>query len=181
MRGRPYALLLLIALGSACGPAAANRPLPAYAGKITTLFDDTIEPSAVGMDLDKSYDPATDPQFRERTRDADAVLRVRILTVTARTSEAHSVYQLSMSAVGDEMVGKYPPKSPFNVRIDEKSVSIGLVKNLESGLVGKTFVIFVKEFVLADGDKELHFHLAPDSKAVIHAVSDSLALDEVKK
>ena len=37
-----------------------------------------------------------------------------------------------------------------------------------------------REFVRPDGDRELHFHLAPDSKEVKLAVSDAVLLGELK-
>jgi hypothetical protein len=53
------------------------------------------------------------------------------------------------------------------------------MKNFESRLVGYAFVAFVREFATPAGDRELHFHLAPDTKEVKAAVSDALALGEL--
>jgi hypothetical protein len=54
------------------------------------------------------------------------------------------------------------------------------MKNFESRLVGYGFVAFVREFATPTGERELHFHLAPDTKEVKAAVSDALALGELR-
>jgi hypothetical protein len=55
------------------------------------------------------------------------------------------------------------------------------MKNFESRLVGYGFVAFVREFSHSNGDREVHFHLAPDTKEVKQAAIDALALGEVNR
>src|SRR6202034_3741291 len=69
-------------LGCAGANADANRPLPSYVGHAAELFDDGIEPRAVGLDLEQVSDPRSDALLRERTQVSDAALRVRISTLT---------------------------------------------------------------------------------------------------
>ena len=74
-RGLATILLVLAAFG--CGPIggqSGTRPLPPYAGRAAELFDDTIEPAAVGLDFDKGYSPKQDPMLRERSQTSDAVV-----------------------------------------------------------------------------------------------------------
>jgi hypothetical protein len=175
--------LALLACVSACGssrdPNAPTRPLPAWAGHQVEVFDDTIEPAAVGLDLDKGYMPRGDPMLRERAQLADAVVRVKVTTVTAKTDGPDSIYQLGMNTV-EKMSGKNPPPPQFNLVIGKASESHGILRSFESRLVGKDFVAFVREFARADGERELHFHLAPDSKDVRAAVGDAVLLGEMK-
>jgi hypothetical protein len=166
-----------------CGATTVRgRPLPAYGGDDASVFDDAVEPAAIDLNFDKGYDPRADRWFKARARGADAVLRARTTTVSARSSAFGASYQLTLTAVRsgeytdmNEVVGPYPPKDPFTITIDGRSSSGGMLKLMANGLVGKTFVVFVKEFIRPDGDKELHFHLAPDTKATIRAVSDAIA------
>jgi hypothetical protein len=153
--------------------------LPAWAGHQVEVFDVTIEPAAVGLDLDKGYSPRGDPLLRERAQRADGVLRVKITTVTAKTDGPDSVYQLGLSTL-EKLSGKNPPPAQFNVSIGKTSESHGILRSFENRLVGKDFVAFVREFAHPDGDREIHFHLAPDSRDVKAAVGDAVLLGELK-
>ena len=177
--------LLGVAAGAlGCGPGAnssgPNRPLPAYAGRAADLFDDTIEPAAVGLDFDKSYSPKADTTLRERAQVSDAVVRVRVSTVTSKKDGPESTYQLGLHLV-EKIYGSHVPGEDFNVQITKTSESHGVMKNFETRLVGYPFVAFVREFVRPDGDHELHFHLAPDTKEVKAAVAEAVILGEVKQ
>jgi hypothetical protein len=143
------------------------------------VFDDSIEPAAVGLDFDRGYSPRGDKSLRERAQMADAVLRVRVTTVTAKTEGTGNVYTLGLQTL-EELAGKHPPPPRFDVVVSRSSESHGIMKSFEGRLVGKTFVGFVREFVRSDGDHELHFHLAPDSKDVKLAVGDAVLLGELK-
>ncbi len=178
------AVVLGAVLGAGCGDSGKgasdpSRPLAAYGGRQADLFDDSIEPAAVGLDFDKGYSPRGDKALRERAQVGDAVLRVRVATVTAKTDGPEVVYQLGLHTA-EKLTGKNPPETDFNVQIDKKSEAHGILKNFESRLVGYSFVAFVREFSKPGGERELHFHLAPDSKEVKLAVGDAVLLGELK-
>ncbi len=164
--------------GSATGTGAKNRPLPAYAGRAADLFDDGIDPSGVGMDFDKGYSAKADPLLRERAQVSDAVLRVKVATVTGKKDGPDSTYQLELHTV-EKMTGANPPPPDFTVSVNKASEGHGILKNFEARLVGYPFVAFVREFVRPDGDHEVHFHLSPDTKEVKSAVGDAVILGEV--
>lgn len=179
--------ILLAALVTLAGPACsasigqrdADRPVVAYSGAAAKLFDDAIDPAAVGLDYDKGYSPRADKALRERSQTGDAVIRVRVATVTAKTDGPEKVYQLGLHSV-EKLTGKNPPPPDFTVQITKASESLGIMKNFESRLVGYSFVAFVREFGSPGGDRELHFHLAPDTKDVKTAVGDAMLLGELK-
>lgn len=175
---------LCVALAAGCGSSARegnspNRPLPGWSGHSVEVFDDSIEPAAVGLDFDRGYSPRGDAMLRERAQLADAVLRVRVATVTAKSDGPDAVYQLGLTTV-EKLAGNHPPPAQFTVTVSKSSESHGIMKSFESRLVGHAFVVFVREFVRPDGDRELHFHLAPDSKDVKLAVGDAVLLGELK-
>jgi hypothetical protein len=161
------------ALACGGGSDAAKRPVEPYAGRPADLFDDTIEPAAVGLDFDKGYAPKVDRKLRERAQVGDAILRVRVATVTTKKEGPEATYQLGLHTV-EKLAGKYAPPADFTVQINRKSESHGIMKNFESRLVGYAFVAFVREFSVPAGEREVHFHLAPDSKDVRAAVADAL-------
>lgn len=175
--------LALGALGSGgcgpttTGPGAKSRPLPAYAGRAADLFDDSIDPAGVGMDFDKGYTAKADPLLRERAQVSDAVLRVKVSTVTGKKDGPESTYQLELHTV-EKLTGANPPPPDFTVTVSKTSEAHGIVKNFEARLVGYPFVAFVREFVRPDGDHEVHFHLSPDTKEVKSAVGDAVILGE---
>jgi hypothetical protein len=174
------ALLLTCLLVGCAGAQAASRARPSYGEREHALFDDSIEPAAVGLDLDRSYTPSGDPLFASRVREADGVVRAKVVSVSARTSEHRGMYTLTLMPLEEQALGPFPPSGAFTVAVDESSPSVGIVKHLEGGLVGKTFVVFTKEFQRADGDHELHAHLAPDTKATVRAITDIRAKEELK-
>jgi len=178
------ACLLGAATVPGCGPAtpagAPTRPLPGYSGRAADLFDDAIDPAGVGMDFDKGYTPKADPLLRERAQVSDAVLRVKVQTVTGKTDGPEKSYTLGLHTV-EKMTGGHAPPTDFSVAVNKSSESHGILKNFEGRLVGYPFVAFVREFVRPDGDREIHFHLSPDTKEVKAAVGDAVILGEIEK
>jgi hypothetical protein len=169
----PLSLPLLLSLGGCAGANAdASRPLPSYVGHATELFDDGIEPGAVGLDLEQVNNPRTDALLRERTQVSDAALRVRISTITEKQDGSESQFQLGVHPV-ETLGGPFPPKEDFIVTVRPRTASIGIVKSLENAIVGKSFVAFIRAFVLPDGDREVHFHFSPDTKALVAAVREA--------
>lgn len=171
---------LLAAAG--CGGGASSgegprRPLATYAGTNTRLFDDAIDQRAVGLDLDAVGH--IDPELRDRTQASDAVLRVRVDTVTARDDGATVRYDLGLRTLA-KITGEHPPPAEFTLRVDSESPAVGIVRAFQARLSGKTFIAFVREFVRPDGDSELHFHLAADDKEIARAVQDANVLSDLK-
>jgi hypothetical protein len=136
-----------------------------------------MDPAAVGLDFDKGYSPRADPLLRERSQTSDAVLRVKVSTVTGKKDGPEATYYLGLHIV-ERMTGDRPPPADFTVSVGKRSDSHGIVKNFEGRLVGYPFVAFVREFVRPDGEHALHFHLSPDTSAVKAAVGDAVVLGE---
>jgi hypothetical protein len=179
------AILAMLALALAGCPKGANGPqrdLPPYTGHATELFDDVIEPQAVGMELEQGRPPKGDPVLRERTQVADAVMRVRITTVTGKTEQSGATYIIGFHVV-DQLAGTHPPPTDFQITLAQRAPAIGIVRNFEDRLVTMklSFIAFVRGFSKQDDpDGELHFHLAPDTKDVLAAVMEATTLAELK-
>lgn len=181
------ALLGLVSLAAAVGtggcqtmPDASRprNPLPRYAGHEAQLFDDAVEPAAVGLDYQKDYLPRADMQLRERAQRADGVLRVRVSTFTSKNDGPGAVYQMNLHPV-EKLTGSAAPTGDIPIAIDKSSESFGIMKSFESRMVGQSFIAFVRTYVRADGESVTHFHLAPDTKEVKLAISDALLLGSV--
>jgi hypothetical protein len=174
-----WPILLLVA---ACGGPDANspsRPLPTYVGHPAELFDDAIDPRAVGLNLDEARTPQSDAAVRERTQTGDAVVRAKVQTITQKHDGDAVEYQLGL-VVLEKLGGEHAPPDEFVIRFDKTSPSAGIVRSLDARLGGKTFVVFVKEFKDSNNEPRLYAHFASDTKDVIAAVKDAMALSEFK-
>ncbi len=176
MSSRGAAAVFALVFLAGCPPAVVpTRPLPSYTGRSTELFDDAIEPRAVGLDTDVHAHAKSDPLLRERVQIGDATLRVRVDTITVKQEDSAASYQIGFRVL-DHLAGQHAPGASFNVKVSKSSPSTGILKSFEDQLVGKNFTAFVRVFVQGDGDEEMHFHLSPDSKEVLAAVRDATVL-----
>jgi hypothetical protein len=182
--GLAFAWVAVANAGCASSPAPGardpSRPLPTYGGHAAELFDDVIEPGAVGLELDgPGSPPRGSAVLRERTQVGDAVVRVRVETVTGKDDGVNARYDLGLKVL-DRLAGQHAPPDSFTVRVDKTSPSEPIVKSFQARLSGKTFIAFVKEFVRSDGDTDYHFHLAADDKDTVAAVKEAGVLGELK-
>ncbi|HZU82308.1 MAG TPA: hypothetical protein VE987_05305 [Polyangiaceae bacterium] len=178
-RGLARALALALAAAivqCACGgpetPARApGRPVPAYEGHEAELFDDTLDPKAVGYELEHPSDPMTDALLRERTQVGDAVVRARVTTVTSKDEDKGLTWQIGLHTI-ERLAGTGPLANDFTVELGPRSPSAGIVRAWEGRLIGMRFITFVREFERpgSPGDTDLHFHLAPDRKEEAAAI-----------
>lgn len=176
--------LVLLAVLVACGGKGANGPgsnLPPYNGHSADLFDDGIDPDAVGFQVAAGTPPMSDTRLRERTQTGDAVVRVRVLTVTEKREEKRHTWQLGMHTL-ERLTGETPPDTDFTLEVEDSDPGAPMVHAFEGGLVGKTFVAFVRAFAsnVSAGDWDEHFHLAADTPAVKQAVQSAVLLQQVR-
>lgn len=172
------ALTLFVPLMGCGGGEIPEAKLPPWTGHATELFDDVIEPRAVGLEVDAAATPRSDPALRERAQTGDAVVRVRVETVTQSGYGQNLRHQLTLATL-EKLTGERPPPAAFSVSMDESSPSAGIVRSLESRLGGKTFIAFVRAFN-RDGERQYHFHMMADAKDVRDAVQEAAALGDFK-
>jgi hypothetical protein len=167
---------------TACGASTVRgaAALPAYGGHSIQLFDDAIEPRAVGYDLDRALPPMTDKLLRERAQVGDAVVRARVTTVTSKDEDKGRSWQIGFHSI-ERLGGTGPLATEFTVHMDQRSASAGMMRAFGGRLINMTFIAFVREFARpeAPGESDLHFHLTPDSKADVAAVHAAFTKEEV--
>jgi hypothetical protein len=170
----------LLTSGCAAPPAesAPAESLPAYSADAMQVFDDGIDPHAVGLELDYG-NPRTDPRVRARARASDIILRARVMTVTGSAGQGGRSYQLTLRSL-ERLGGKHPLGDDLIVVVDKASPSLGIVKAMEGQLVGKVFVTYLKAFGRPDGQRELHFHASADDADVVASVKNAVLLDELR-
>jgi hypothetical protein len=163
-----------------------------YSGHDAALFDDAIEPVAVGYGsygtVDTGSSPKNDMLLRERTETGDAVVRARVVTVTSDPEASGAGWRIGLHVL-ETVAGKRPPPNDLTFVVGGTAPAAGIVRTLEARLVGTTFVVFVREFGRApnpndeSGDErgaELHYHFARDDKDELGAVRRFSLLAEVK-
>jgi hypothetical protein len=181
---RRAALLALGLAVAACGPSqpgqtgASAAGLPKWEARSREVFDDNIDPAAVGLSME-GVSPRSDRFLRERAQTADVVARVRVQTVTVDSVGDQSTYHLGIQVGVPTLTPARVPDRSFELKIRSSSGAFGIAKSFDSRLRGKTFIAFIRRFGNDDGDPEVHFHLAADTAEVAAAVKEAVALREI--
>ncbi|HTN87347.1 MAG TPA: cobalamin ABC transporter substrate-binding protein [Sorangium sp.] len=182
------ALAVLATVGPAGGciadqerPATSIDPysgLPAWEGHAVEVFDDNIEPAAVGFSLD-GPSPRSDPFLRERAQTADVVTRVRVSTVTVDSIGEQSSYHLGVQVADAPLTTPRVQDRSFELHIRPTSRAFGVAKAVDARLRGLTFIAFIRRFAGEAGEPEFHWHLSPDTAEVAAAVREAVVLGEL--
>jgi hypothetical protein len=157
---------------------ASTLALPHWEGHAKDVFDDIIDPAAVGLSLD-GPSPRQDRNLRERAQTADVVARVRIQTVTVDSVGDQQTYHIGIQVGVPTLTEAKVPDRTFELSIRSTSNSFGIARSFDARLRGKTFVGFVKRFGAEDGELAVHWHLAPDTAEVVAAVKEAVVLREI--
>jgi hypothetical protein len=171
-------------LAGCAPPAAPERPLPPYTGESTEVFDDQIDPAAVGLTLEPSAPPSTDLKLRQRVQTADATVKVTVRTVTEKHEDRGTSYVLGLRRV-EVYGGAFPPPETFQVHVGTQGASHGVVNSFEARLVGHSFIATVRQFAHgessgASDEHDLHFHFYTADRATAEAVQSAFALESFR-
>ena len=143
------------------------------------MFDDRIDPTAVGL-ADVPESPRTDPVLRSRTQSAEVVVRTRVSTVNVDLASGKAVYRLLFTFAETPIVARGFSGNQIEIVVRDDSPAFGIVKWLDTKLIGHSFVGFFHRFAGKD-EPEVRFHLSPDDPQVLGAVRDASALIEVSQ
>ena len=159
--------------------AAAPSPtsFPPYAGPATQLFDDRIDPMAVGL-AGVTENPRLDQTLKARTQNAEVAGRMRVSTVTVDSVGGRPVYRLRFTLSEAPVVARGFEGNQIEVALTDDSPAFGIVKWLDTKLIGYSFVGFFHRFA-GNYEPQIRFHLSPDDPQVISAVRDASALSEL--
>jgi len=179
----PLAILASGLGATACEPAqpakgASASGLPTWEGHAREVFDDGIDPSAVGLTLE-GPSPRLDAHLRERAQTADVVSRVRVQTVTVDSVGDQQTYHLGIEVGTPTLAAARLPERSFELSIKSSSSAFGIAKSFDARLRGQVFVGFLKRYGVDEGEPVLHWHLAPDTAEVVAAVKEAVALREI--
>jgi hypothetical protein len=167
-------------LGCSGSDRSADSPesgLPPWEGQMQELFDDAIDPAAVGLSMD-GRSPARDPLLRPRAQQSDVVAHMRVQTVTRDSVGAKTTYLLTLQVGMPTLMPAKLDNGTFELSINQSASSFGIVQQLDTGLRGLTFIGFVRKFQGDDGPA-IHWHLTTDSQEVAQVIQEIAVLDEV--
>ncbi len=159
-------------------PVDPQSGLPVWEGHDREIFDDNIEPVAVGFSLD-GPSPRSDRFLRERAQTADLVARVRVNTVTVDSIGEQSTYHLGIQVGSPPLATPRVSERTFELHIRPTSRAFGIAKAVDARLRGLTFIAFIRRFAGEAGEPDIHWHLSPDTAEVAAAVKDAVALGEL--
>jgi hypothetical protein len=187
-RLRATAHLLVLGVGltagvTGCGatpsPAApASVSFPRWEGHLRELFDDNIDPAAVGLSME-GPSPRSDPFLRERAQTSELAARVRVQTVTVDSVGDQVTYHLGIQVGVPTLVESKIPERSFELSIRPTSGAFGIAKAFDARLRGTTFIGFIQRFAAEGGEAEIHWHLSADTAEVAAAVKEAVALREL--
>lgn len=180
LRASPAALALaMLPLLAACEPPkAANDAsrFPAYAGRSSELFDDSLAPHTLTPTVDK-VSLKNDATFRERVLVADGVARVKVTTVTNEHRGDRDSIHLQLS-VQSKLAG-FDPTPGLDLDVAEGAPAFFALKQAGTSLGGRGLVVAWKHFK-GGSDGVVHWFGAPDDDDTRGAVDAAAALREVK-
>jgi hypothetical protein len=169
----------------ACGepaPVAPRLPtkgLAVWEGVYRDLFDDGIDPVALGFSLDGAS-PATDPLLAPRTSGAELVARMRVQTVSRDANGERTRYFLGVQVGQPPLTQGTLQDLTLDLAIAEGTAAFQLVSASENSLRGRTFIGFVRRFVSDDG-ATVRWHMTADTAEVAHAVQVAAALNNLSE
>jgi hypothetical protein len=166
----------VLSCSGSSGPSGSRQNFPPYTGESTKLFDDRIDSTSVGL-ADVASKPRADPVLRARAQSAEAVARVRVATVTVDVSGGKPAYHLNLAIVEPLSRRRFNEKS-VEIFVGSDSPAFGIVKWLDTRLMGHSFIAFFRRFAGPD-DAVVRFHLSPDNAEVLAAVRDADTVSEV--
>jgi hypothetical protein len=158
--------------------ASGATRFPGWEARAKDVFDDNIDPAAVGLTMDASSS-RTDPFLRERAQTAELVARFRVSTVTVDTFGSDVSYHLGLQVIPPPFIEPKLSESSFELYIRPTGRAYAIVKAFDARLRGSSFIGFIHRFAGEGGEPEIHWHLSPDSAEVAAAVKEALALAEL--
>jgi len=180
----PLALAAALVLGAAgCEPGRPGNTsvasnLPQWEARSRMVFDDNIDPAAVGLSMD-GPSPRSDAFLRERAQTADVVARVRVQTVTVDSVGDLRTYHLGIQVGVPTLTKAKLPDRAFELSIKPASSAFGIARAFDARLRGRTFIGFIKRFSSPEGEVQVHWHLSADTAEVVTAIEEAVALREI--
>lgn len=163
--------------GSQPRAASATEGLPEYSAEEAAIFGDDLSPSVFGLPTETPIE--NDSRLVDWVNDADAIVKVRVATVSQEELAGKKGFALTLSVEPETLKGQLAENS-LEIQLGPSSPALSQVLTAGSQFVGRRFVLFVKHYSRR-GEPELHWHGEGDTPAVHQAIERTNALDEVAR
>ena len=169
--------LLLGVLSVGCAGSGKKKIViaPEYQPEYAAVFDDWLAPELFGSNPD-GRDATADPKLRERTLRSDAILPVRVETVSRVGGvEKKGSYELDLAVAGPPLFGN--ASGTITVNIGAGSPSYPWVEGAGPRWVGTRFILFAKRFRTGKRNEPdvIHYRGEEDSQPMRAAIHRHLA------
>jgi hypothetical protein len=178
MRASLLALFPLALAACLDGPSAPTERAPGWDSHAREVFDDNVDPAAVGLSLEGPSARA-DRFLRERAQTAELVSVVRVDTVTIDSIGDAKRFHLGVRVTGAPAGLPRLEAKEFDLRVSDGNALLGA--GFEQRLRGHTFIGFMHRYSNEEGDPVVHFHLSANTPEIAHAVQEALALQEFSR
>lgn len=158
------------------GPNSAE--LEPWQGQLQQLFDDSVDPSAIGL-AGPSFSTAQGA-LHQRADKADYIVFARAVTVSTQGVDQALCYVISLRIEPEPIVGRKPPFDSLELVVTQDNPTFSLVQARDIQLTGTKFVAFLR-FFPGSPDPMIHWHLARDGQDVVHAIKNATLLSSVSK
>lgn len=170
--------------GSSCsanhgGTALNLDKLPPYEEPSKTLFDDSIDPAAFGLNMSASEGSPSDASFRERIRLADVISSIRVTTVTISKVDEKATYTLQFEPIRG-FLGTFEEDLRELVVSERAPQMYSVISSVQARAKGRTLIGFWRRF-REQNRMTIHYRFFSDSEEITKALQDSLALEDLKK
>ena len=141
------------------------------------MFDDSL--SAALFEEIPNASTGTDEQLARRATQADAVLPVRVATVTRETLADRVGYTLTLVPTEPAIVGR-GPAGPLEVHVSESSPAFSQLTATGTAFVGRRLLLLYRRYD-DGGEPKLHFRGEADTPEVRTAVKNAKSLDDLER
>ena len=153
---------------TACGGSSppARQATPPYDADYATLFSDLFRPELFGIESSKPAE--LDGLLSERARKAEAVLPIRVITLSREIRGGTRSYSVVVEQTGPGLAGN-SLHAPLALAIPERSPAFGWLEGAGTAWVGTHVLLMFRTF--QDGP---HFFGTSDTPAVRAAIAEAL-------
>jgi hypothetical protein len=136
-----------------------SEPLPSYSGVMRNLFDDEFGGFALGMAWENSV-ASQSALTEKRALSARQIALCSVGTVTEGSNGQNLAAIVELKSPGKSLIGAAEVECP-KLQVPGTSFSYSILRQTGGSLVGKSVVIFVRDFN-DGGETSWHWHVEPD-------------------
>ncbi len=169
---------LLVCCMLACGGqqlAVQPTSMRPWEGRFKSLFDNGIEPAAVGLSLDGST-PEEHPLLASRVPDAEIVAILSIQTLSSDSFGVQTRYTLTMQVDGQPLIPAHTSQRRFELQVLRGMPGFGIVERLGTELRGRKFIGFLRRFPGNEGP-QWRWHLTAATRAVAEVIRTAATVE----